>query len=356
MTTIKQDVFGEFQDPDTGVKHEVKRFTLTSLSGVEVEVISYGAGIRGIKAPDKRGNIEYVTLGFDKFEEYKKFPFIGSSIGRNGNRIGKGKFHLDGVDYQLTINNNENHLHGGKRGWDKYNWESARIDNAVVFSLLSPDGDQGYPGSVISQVKYTLSHSGELRIDFEAMTTRATPINMTNHAFLNLGGHSSGRKSLLEHVFTVNADCYIPVSETLIPTGEKASVGGTAFDLRCPTTLGEALEKAPGGGFDHTFCLHNKTRGKLEFALRACHPSSGRVLEVYTSEPGVQIYTGNFLPKEKGKMVGYNGHSYTYQGSFCTEPQNFPDAINQPKNFPDNVLRPGKTYSHSMSYNFLVEK
>ncbi|XP_042220851.1 galactose mutarotase-like [Homarus americanus] len=352
---ILEDTFGEFCEPESGKKTTVKRYTLTSPSGVEVQVISYGAGVSAILVPDKSGKKEHVTLGFDKLEGYEEFSYQGSSVGRHANRINKGKLSIDGQSWQLSINNDANHLHGGKRGWDKYVWESCVVDGSVVFSRLSPDGEEGYPGDVLAQVKYTLNNDGALRIDFEAMTTRATPINMTNHCFFNLAGHDAGQKGIFEHVVKVNADCYTPVTEDLIPTGELAPVGGTGFDLRSPITFGEALPKVPGGGFDHNFCLHHKHRGELEFAARFHHPPTGRVLEVYTTEPGVQIYTGNFLPKEDGKMVGRNGSSYTYQGSVCCEPQNFPNAVNQ-DNFPNDVTRPGKSYRHSMMYKFIVDR
>ncbi|KAK3882264.1 hypothetical protein Pcinc_013344 [Petrolisthes cinctipes] len=351
---ITEDIFGTYCDPDIGEK-EVKRYTLTCKSGIEVQVISYGAGVSAVLVPDKLGNKEHVTLGFDDIKGYEKFGYQGSSVGRRANRICKGKITVDGQTYQLNINNNDNHLHGGKRGWDKYIWESCITDGSVVFSRLSPDGEEGYPGDVLAQVKYNLDDDGSLHIDFEAMTTKATPICMTNHCFFNLAGHCCGQKGLFQHVVKVNADRFTPVSKVLIPTGELAPVGGTAYDLRSPITFGEVLPKAPGQGFDHNFCLHQVRRGELGFAARFHHPPTGRVLEVYTSEPGVQIYTGNFLPEEKGKMVGRNGSSYTYQGSFCCEPQNFPDAVNQP-NFPLDIYRPGQPYKHSMMYKFSVEK
>ncbi|XP_045617835.2 galactose mutarotase isoform X1 [Procambarus clarkii] len=352
---IIEDVFDEFCDPDSGKKIPVKQYLLRGLSGVAVQVISYGAGVSAILVPDKSGKKDHVTLGFDNLQGYQQFGYQGSSIGRHANRICKGKFAIDGKCYQLSINNNENHLHGGKRGWDKHIWESCVVDDSVVFSRLSPDGEEGYPGNVLAQVKYTLDDEGGLRIDFEAMTTQATPINMTNHCFFNLAGHAAGQNGLFEHVVKINADHFTPVAEDLIPTGELATVEDTGFDFQNPVTFGEALPKVPGGGIDHNFCLRQKHRGELELAATFQHPPSGRVLEVYTTEPGVQIYTSNFLPKEKGEMVGREGASYTYQGAFCCEPQNFPDALNQ-ANFPSDVYRPGKSYQHSMMYKFKVEK
>ncbi|KAK7069446.1 hypothetical protein SK128_028059 [Halocaridina rubra] len=352
---ITSDVFGEFLDPDTGVKTAIKRFTLTNSSGVEVQVIEYGAGVSSILVPDKLGKKDNVTLGFDSFEGYTKFNYQGSTIGRHANRICRGKFTLEGQSYQLPINNNANHNHGGKRGWDKHVWKSYVSGDSVIFSHFSPDGDQGYPGDVLAQVKYTLDDEGGFRIDFEAMTTQATVINMTNHSFFNLGGHSSGQKGLFDHVAVVNADKYTPVTDDLIPTGTLADVGGTGYDLRTPVRFGDALPKVPGGGLDHNFSLYMKRRGELEFVARFHHPPSGRVLEVYTSEPGLQIYTGNFLPKEEGQMVGRNGVSYMFQGAFCCEPQNFPNSINQ-SNFPNGVYHPGKPYKHSIVYKFLVQK
>lgn len=353
--SISSDTFGEFHDPDSGQKIAVKRYTLTSPSGVEVQLIAYGAGVSSVQVPDRSGKKDHVVLGFDSFEEYTKVSYQGSSIGRNANRICRGKFTLDGHAYQLTINNNANHLHGGKRGWDKYVWKSMVVDDSVVFSHLSGDGDQGYPGDVLAQVKYTLDGSGGLKIDFEAMTTQATPINMTNHCFFNLAGHAAGQKGLYDHVVKVNADKYTAISDDLIPTGELVPVGGTGYDLRSPIRFGDALPNVPGGGLDHNFALSMKRRGELEFAAHFQDPHSGRVLEVYTTEPGVQIYTGNFLPKEKAQLVGRNGSSYTFQGAFCCEPQNFPNSINT-ANFPNSIYCPGKPYKHSMLYKFTVEK
>ena len=352
---ISSDIFGEFHDPDSGAKTPVKRYTLVNSSGIEVQLIEYGAGISGVVMPDKHGKKENVVLGFDKFEDYTKYNYQGSSIGRHANRIALGKFSLEGKSYQLTINNNANHLHGGERGWNSYVWNSYVCGNSVIFSHLSPDGDQGYPGSVVAQVKYTLDDEGRLTIEFEAMTTKPTPINMTNHAFFNLAGHSAGQKGILDHVVTLNCDRYTPVSSDAIPTGEIKAVGDIGYDLRFPVRFGDALPKVPGGGIDHNFAIFLKRRGELEIAGRFHHPGSGRVLEVYTTEPGIQIYTGNFLPQEKGKMIGRGGCSYTYQGSFCCEPQNFPNSINQ-SNFPDDVYYPGKPYKHIMVYNFTVEK
>ncbi|XP_045115555.1 galactose mutarotase-like isoform X3 [Portunus trituberculatus] len=355
MKGIRKDMFGVFHDPDSNVEVKVDRYTLTSASGVEVQVISYGACVSAIVVPDKSGKKDHVTLGFDDMKGYLENAYQGSSVGRCANRIGKGKLMVEGQQYSLTINNNGNHLHGGTRGWDKHVWESHVSEERVVFSRLSSDGEQGYPGAVLVQVKYSLDAAGGLRIDFEAMTTQATPINMTNHCFFNLAGHAAGQGGLLEHLVRVNADRFTPVGQDLIPTGELASVRGTAYDLRSPITFGEALPRAPGNGFDHNFCLQFKHRGELELAACFLHPPTGRGLEVYTTEPGVQIYTGNFLPKEANKMVGRSGTSYTYQGAFCCEPQNFPDAVNQ-SNFPSAICFPGKPYKHSMMYKFFIQK
>lgn len=355
MKGIRKDVFGVFHPPGSGLEVTVHKYTLTSPSGVEVQVISYGACVSAVVVPDKTGKKDYVTLGFDDMKGYLENPYQGSSIGRCANRIGKGKLVVDGQQYSLSINNNGNHLHGGTGGWDKHVWESHVSDESVVFSRLSPDGEDGYPGDVLAQVKYSLDAEGGLRIDFEAMTTKATPINMTNHCFFNLAGHAAGQKGIFEHMVRVNADHFTPVGQDLIPTGELTPVRGTAYDLRNPITFGEALPRAPGNGFDHNFCLQFKHRGELELAACFQHPPTGRGLEVYTTEPGVQIYTSNFLPKESNKMVGRDGISYTYQGAFCCEPQNFPDAVNQ-SNFPCGISYPGKPYKHSMMYKFFVQK
>ncbi|CAL4072250.1 unnamed protein product [Meganyctiphanes norvegica] len=357
ISNIKEDIFGTFIDPETKLKSSVRRFTLSSECGIEVKVMSYGAGICDIIAPDKNGDKDHIIFGFENFNDYtKQSSYIGASIGRHFDRIGGGKFHLNGRDHQVTVNNFGNHVHGGTRGWDKYNWDAALVDSkSVVFSHVSPAGDQGYPGDVLAQVKYTLGADGALQIDYTAMATHATPINMSDHCLFNLAGHAAGREAMMEHVFQVNADTYLPITETVVPTGEVESLQNTALDFRSTVVLGKVIDKIPSPGLSHCFCLRNSKRGDMGFAARIQHPSSGRVLEIYTTEPGLQLYSGYFLPKEDNQLVGFNGSSYKYQSAFCSLGQNYGDAVNKP-HFPQSILHPGKIYKHSMIYKFMVQE
>jgi len=349
MTTVTTSTFGT-----TAKGEEVTQVTLTN-GAVEVDLISWGATITGVRVGG-----EDVVLGFSDMAGYTsaegrgKNPYMGAVVGRVANRIAEARFSLDGEEYSLAKNNGPNSLHGGLVGLDKMLWRHALDQEAgtVTFSQLSVDGDEGYPGDVVYNVTYSLSSQGGLGIKFEAMVTKATPINLANHVYFNLAGHKTGAAGLNDHVMRMAANGFTPVSDKLIPTGEVATVAGTVFDLRTPTRLGDVLPQCPGGdnnGFDHNFVLAN-TEGKLNFVCRVEHPPSGRWLECFTDQPGVQFYTGNFIPTNDS-LTGKDGAFYRKHGGFCLETQKFPDSINQPL-FPNCVVRPGQKYEHNVVYKF----
>merc|ERR1712215_355353 len=326
-TNVTKEVFGA-----TFNGEEVLRFVLSN-GDVELSVISWGATITSIKVGG-----EDVVLGFSDMAGYTsrppsgQNPYMGAVVGRVANRIAEGKFQLDGKEYTLAKNNGPNSLHGGLVGLDKVLWD-ASIDeknSSVTFSYLGRDGEEGYPGDIIYNVRYSLDSEGGVRIDFSAMVTKPTPVNLANHVYFNLGGHQSGKEGLDEHVMRMAADSIPPVTEKLIPTGSIGSVAGSVFDLRTPTRLGDVLSLCPGGennGFDHNFVLSN-TEGDLNFVCRVTHPPSGRWLECFTNQPGCQFYTGNFIPIDDS-LKGKGGALYRKHGGFCLETQKFPDSINQ---------------------------
>jgi aldose 1-epimerase len=338
--------------PDGGA---VEMLTLTNANGVEVRAISYGAIITSLKVPDRAGQLADVVLGFDSLEGYLKgHPYFGCVVGRYGNRIAKGQFTLDGRTYKLATNNGPNHLHGGNVGFDKVVWhaEPVKGQNAVAFTRTSPDGEEGYPGTLKVRVTYTLTDKNELLVDYHATTDKATPVNLTQHSYFNLAGHDAG--DILGHVMMINADRYTPVDDTLIPTGERASIAGTPFDFRKPTPIGARIDgKHPqlinGKGYDHNFVL-NRTGAGPQLAARVVEPKTGRTLEVATLEPGVQFYTGNFLD---GTITGKGGHVYKHRNGFCLETQHFPDSPNKP-DFPSTILKPGQEYKTRTVFTFGV--
>ncbi|HEX2456226.1 MAG TPA: aldose epimerase family protein [Vicinamibacterales bacterium] len=344
---VSREPFGKLADG-----RAVERFTLTNAHGMEVQAITYGGIITSLKVPDRAGKMADVVLGFDSLDGYlTNAPFFGAIIGRYGNRIAKGQFTLDGHTATLVKNNGPNHLHGGTKGFDKQLWTAEPVagKNAVVFTRTSPDGEEGYPGTLKVRVTYTLTDANALVVDYEATADKATPVNLTQHSYFNLAGDGAG--DILAHELLINADRYTPVDDTLIPTGELAPVQGTPFDFRTATAIGARINQdnpqlKNGKGYDHNFVLNRKGAGP-SLAARAVEPKSGRTLEVTTTEPGMQFYSGNFLDGVKGK----SGHVYALRTGFCLETQHFPDSPNQPK-FPSTILRPGQKYSSQTVFTF----
>jgi len=337
---------------------EVKKFTLRNGACQEVDVVTYGATVTAIRTPDREGNIADVVLGFDNIEGYQSpsNPYFGATVGRVANRIGKATFVIDGQRYRVSKNIGEDSLHGGTHGWSWKMWDATVDRDRVVMTLVSPDGDEGYPGSVTATVIFQLNDDGELRIEMKAKSERATPINLTNHGYFNLAGHSTNAEEVYKHVFTLNADRWTVTDSGSIPTGEIRSVENSVMDLRTPTTLGDVIDEVPGGGYDYNFCLPEPhDRRKTSFVAKVLHPASGRRLEVYSNQPGVQLYTSNSIPERNETGIsGKDGAQYFKHAAFCLETQNYPDAVNH-KNFPNSVLRPGDIYNHIVVYKFGVE-
>jgi aldose 1-epimerase len=335
----------------------IEMVTLKNTHGMEVQAIGYGAIITSIKVPDRGGKIADVVLGFDSPDEYwhePTPPFFGAVVGRYGNRIAKGKFTLDGKTYSLAVNNPPNSLHGGNKGFDKQIWDVTTKDAAegssATFSRTSPDGEEGFPGTVKASVTYTLTEKNELIVDYHATTDKATPINLTQHSYFNLAGEGGG--TILDHILMIDADRYTPVDSTLIPTGELAPVQGTPFDFRKPTAIGARINEPNaqlknGNGYDHNWVLTRKGTG-LQHAVTVTDPKSGRTLDISTAEPGVQFYTGNFLD---GTIKGKGGHVYGLRSALCLETQHYPDSPNQ-KTFPSTILQPGKSYDTRTVFAF----
>jgi aldose 1-epimerase len=332
----------------------VDLITLRNDNNIELQVLTYGGIIMSLKTPDRNGQFDDVVLGFDSLAPYlDKSPYFGAIIGRYGNRIAKGRFTLDGKTYQLATNNGPNHLHGGNKGWDKQVWTAEPFQDPLVgvkLSYTSKDGEEGYPGTVKADVTYTLTEDNRLIIDYHATTDKPTVINMTNHTYWNLAGGQA--KDILGHILMINADRYTPVDATLIPTGELAPVDGTPFDFRQPTAIGARIDADNqqlkyGPGYDHNFVL-TRTGTGLSLAARVTEPITGRTLQIETTEPGLQFYSGNFLD---GTITGKNGRVYGPHSGFCLETQHFPDSPNH-ANFPSTVLRPGQEYKSETVYTF----
>jgi aldose 1-epimerase len=346
--------FGKLHDGRT-----VELFTLTNAGGMEVGIMNYGGAITVIKAPDRAGALADVTLGFDTLEGYLQptNPYFGALCGRVANRIANGRFKLGPVEYKLAQNNGKNSLHGGLIGFDKKLWAARILESpqgpALELSYTSPDGEEGYPASLHTQVLYSLSDHNELKIDYFATSDRETLVNLTNHAYFNLAGEGNG--NVLGHEMQLHADCFTPIDNNLIPTGHLAPVKGTPFDFTRGQPIGLQInEDHPqltfGLGYDHNFVI-NRTGHGLAVAAKVREPKSGRTMEVYTTEPGVQLYTGNFLNQD---VVGKGGKTYDFRFGFCLETQHFPDAINHP-HFPSIVLHPGQTYRQTTVYKFGAE-
>ena len=340
-------VFGKMSDGTL-----VKSFTLKNANGIELTAIAYGGIITSLKTPDRNGRSGDVVLGFDSLDGYlKEHPYFGAIVGRYGNRIAKAQFMLDGRTFKLVANNGPNHLHGGIRGFDKVLWKVAPVgQNGVVFSRTSPDGEEGYPGNLQVRVTYTLTDTNELIVDYHATTDKATPVNLTQHSYFNL--RADGSSDILGHELTINADRYTPVDETLIPTGALAPVDGTPFDFRKSTAIGARIDQdhpqlKNGKGYDHNWVL-NGTGSSLRLAARVAEPTTGRTMEVRTTEPGMQFYAGNFLD---GTLKGKGGAIYKHRTGFCLETQHFPDSPNQ-SNFPSTILKPGAEYQSRTVFTF----
>ncbi len=333
----------------------IREYTLINSGGMEVRLTNYGARITAIKSPDRNGKFTDVVLGHDSMDKYINAPdrpYFGCVVGRYGNRIAKGRFTLDGQEYTLATNNGENHLHGGNIGFDKRVWDTAIEGGSVVFSLKSHDGEEGYPGNLDVRVTYTLTDDNELTISYLATTDKATPVNLTNHAYFNLAGEGSG--TILDHELMINADTFTPVDQTLIPTGELRPVRGTPFDFTTAKPIGRDIGQQNtqleyGNGYDHNFVL-NKSGGGMTLAAVLYDPKSGRVMETYTEEPGVQFYCGNFLD---GRLTGKSGRVYPFRSGLCLETQHYPDSPNQ-KTFPSTILKPGTEYRTTTVYKFSV--
>jgi aldose 1-epimerase len=351
---LKKSTFGKTKDGQP-----VDLYTLTNGAGMEVAITNYGGVVVSIKVPDRNGKFADVALGFDTFDGYlNNTPFFGALVGRYGNRIAKARFTLDGHEYHLAPNDNGNSLHGGLKGFDKRVWKAKDVSTkevpALELAYLSKDGEEGYPGNLSVTVTYSLTARNELKIDYAASTDKDTVLNLTNHSYFNLAGQGEG--DILSHFMMINADRFTPVDATLIPTGELKSVAGTPLDFRKPTAIGARIDANDeqikfGRGYDHNFVLNRKDGG-LILAARVTEPSSGRVLEVLTTQPGLQFYTGNFLD---GTVHGKAGKVYPRRSAFCMETQHFPDSPNHPE-FPTAVLKPGEHFQSATVFQFSTSK
>jgi len=345
-------VFGRLPSPDG---RPVEEFTLTNAHGLEVRAINYGAIITVIRTPDRSRKLADIVFGFDSLQGYLEHsPYFGAIVGRFANRVAQGQFTLDGVTYHLARNDGPNSLHGGLRGFDKVVWTAEPLQSdsgaGVAFHYRSPDSEEGYPGTVDVVVTYTLTARDELVVDYTATTDKATPINLSQHTYWNL--HGDGQGDILDHVLTLDASAYTPVDSTLIPTGEIAAVAGTPFDFRSPTAIGARIEQPNkqlrfGKGYDHNWVL-DRPAGDLVRAARVVDSTSGRTLEISTTEPGIQVYSGNFLD---GTVTGKHGVVYRHRAALCLETQHFPDSPNHP-NFPSTILRPGEMYRSRTVFSF----
>ncbi len=335
-TSVTQKDWGEFDGK------KVSLFTLTNKNGVQVKITNYGGAVTSWITPDKNGNKSSIIIGFDSLQSYlRKPPYFGALIGRYGNRIGNAKFTLDGKTYQLAANDGKNSLHGGNKGFDKVVWDASIGDTstpALTLHYMSKDGEEGYPGNLHVTVQYTLTNDDELKIEYNAETDKPTPVNLTNHSYFNLTGDVSN--TILNHTLMIDADNYTPVDSTLIPTGEIKSVKGTPFDFTTPQKIGSGIDSVKGG-YDHNWVLNRKDKdSSLKLIAILSDSLSGRKLEVYTTEPGLQFYSGNFLD---GKFINHDGKPINLHTALCMETQHFPDSPNKPK-FPSTILKPGEKY------------
>jgi len=331
-----------------------KIYTLKNKNGMIAKVTTYGATLVELHVPDRDGKLADIVNGFDDVSGYESGDnqYFGCTVGRVCNRIAKGKFTLDGKEYTLAINNDPNHLHGGnEKAICRQVWKAEVVNGkqAVAFHLTSPDGEEGYPGNLSMKVTFTLTDDNELRIDYAATTDQATPVNLTNHAYFNLGGAGSG--TILGHELTLNSDQFTPTDDTLIPTGKIESVAGTFLDFRVAHKIGERIptDDTPWKGYDHNYIVRGKA-GEQRLAARVKDPNSGRVMEIHTDKPGIQFYSGNFLKEQAGK----GGKKYPHRGAFCLETQHFPDSVNH-ANFPSTILKPGEIFRTTTVHKFSAE-
>ena len=353
LVTISKEAFGTTSDSIA-----VDKYTLKNQKGMQISIITIGGIITSWTAPDKNNQYQDIVLGYNTLEPYEtKSVFFGALIGRYGNRIAKGKFSIDGVEYTLATNDGANHLHGGVKGFDKVVWTAAEETTdstaSIVLTYLGKDLEEGYPGNLKTTVTYTLTNNNELLVDYEATTDKKTIVNLTQHSYFNLSGDFS--KTILDHELTINADKLVPVDATLIPTGKLTDVTNTPFDFRVAKTIGKDInvkdeQLARGEGYDHCWVLNNQNEG-VRLVSTAYEKESGRLLEVFSDEPGIQLYTGNFLD---GTLPSKQGGVYAHRTGFCLETQHYPDSPNQ-KDFPSVVLNPGDTYKSKTSFKFLVK-
>ncbi|WP_084166293.1 aldose epimerase family protein [Anditalea andensis] len=346
------------QDPFTATVDgkEVAIYKLKNDKGMEIHVLNYGGRVVKIMVPDREGSIDDVVLGFDRLEDYQESSeaYFGAVIGRYGNRIAKGSFSLDGTSYALAINNEPNALHGGPAGFHHVVWEVLEHhDDHIAMKYIAKDGEEGYPGNMEIFMTYTLTDDNGFRIDYEATTDKKTVVNLTHHSFFNLNGAGSG--DVMDHILELNASAFTPVDKTLIPVGTILPVANTPMDFTRPTAIGERIGEGDeqltfGRGYDHNWVLDKAEPGLLTFAAAITAPASGRKMEVFTTEPGIQFYSGNFL---NGSVSGKDGKNYIHRSAFCLETQHFPDSPNQ-ETFPSTVLSPGEKYTHTVIYQFSV--
>ncbi len=348
--TMEKIIYGKLQDG-----REVLQFTMKNTAGVEVKIINYGAIVTSLKVPDRNGKLEDVVLGYDSLQGYvEDKAYLGAIVGRYGNRIGKGKFKLDGKEYQLTINDGVNHLHGGKVGYNKVLWDAKVVSDtgepSLALTYVSPDGEEGYPGTVTLTVTYTLTNNNELKIEYKGTTDKPTILNPTHHSYFNLTG--SPTNTILDHQLTIEADTYTPVDKGLITTGKIVSVEKTPLDFRTFTAIGARIndkfeQLIFGKGYDHNWVLKNYD-GKVRKVTELYEPTSGRLMTVYSDQPGMQFYSGNFLD---GTIKGKSGIAYQLRTGLCLEAQCYPDSPNKPK-FPTVVLKSGDVYQQTTIYQF----
>ncbi len=343
----------DFQTEVNGKQTDL--YFMKNKNGLEMAVTNFGARVVELWVPDKNGNFADVVLGHSKIDQYVNYKgerFLGATIGRYGNRIARGEFVLDGKACKLPVNNDPNSLHGGFSGFDMVVWEASQVSpNEIRFRYVSKDGEEGYPGTLDCTMTYKLTDENEFMVTHHAVTDKPTVINLTHHSFFNL--HGEGNGTINDHILMINAGQYTPVDSTLIPTGEIARVEGTPMDFRTPTAIGSRLDAGSeqlkfGGGYDHNWVLDRKTNDKIELAATVYDPTSGRYMDVFTTEPGIQFYGGNFFD---GTIIGKSGKPYAYRGSLALETQHFPDSPNHPQ-FPSTVLRPGEEYHHVCIYRF----